>query len=443
MVSNTQSASTVYPGEAVLGAMLQSSHAATYALEHASTDWFAWKHNREVFEAIRRCVEKGTTISALNIAQEIHDPDGTLFSGIDIQIALYDLQAKSEGPEHIGGYVDALCHDHTTGRLQRVCAEITALHLTESSADALREQAISRMVGAFSEHGNGTDAMNLKQAVAEMREQYGSESEQRRFPFPFETWNRERRGGFRPAEIVVASGYAGEGKTWVALDIAERVCSSGGRVAFFSMEMSRKQLVNRMIARGGHDLDAIEAGELPAETFEQRAQTVAEWDLTIFEGTTTVDRIAAAQRRSMAEQQPYDLIVVDHLHLLHIPGRGGDYRINLNVALTRLRGVANTTGSAMLLLAQLNRATKDKSNIPIPPTLSSLRESSAIEQIADIVFFVHRQRSEAGRPLDTGSAYVRKVRQGKQPRDIDVRFDSTSLRFLEQHSAGGRSYDIA
>lgn len=119
-------------------------------------------------------------------------------------------------------------------------------------------------------------------------------------------------------------------------------------------------------------------------------------------------------------------MVVDHVHLLQVPGR--DYRLGLNVALTQIKHMAIEHGCTIMLLAQLRRPSTERVGNP-RPTIHDLRESGGIGDIADYVLLLHRDQDEAGNHLPSGVLIVEKVRDGAGASEIPVRFDTRSYRF--------------
>lgn len=244
-------------------------------------------------------------------------------------------------------------------------------------------------------------------------------------------------GGMFPGDVVVVGARSGVGKSWSGLAGIERTVQAKKRCALFSIEMPAAQMVRRLIAMGGHNLTGIRRRLTPHEQIEARTIEVGNWTglLDVFDGATNMDRIQGVLASARIDGNPYRLVVVDHVHLLDVPGSGDNYRLNLNAALTQAKHMAVEHGVTLVLLAQLRRpSTNNKTNAPLPrPTKHDLRESGGLGDIADYVLLLHRDEDEDGGEMTTGAVIVDKVRDGSGTGDIDVRFDTKRYRFVEDN----------
>lgn len=431
------------PGMLVIGAMLKSRPALAVAATEAKAEWFAWDHHRAAFEAAVAMYENGVDVDAVSLAHHLaaHPKFAEMF-GTDTKcgMVLAEAVGACEFPAHVRTYAAHLRHQATAQRWRDVAKEIAGLARVEPNADALDEQVVSMVLRSLPGTDGVRTGITSRAGGKAFREGYGADRGPA-VPFPFEELNRGK-GGYRGGEVVVLGGYTGDGKTWVALQALESACRRGVRAAYFSMEMTESQLRARLVAQAGHSLSGVESESVPLEALEPRLAELDAWPFVVYEGATTVERIKAEVRRAQVEGDPFGVVIVDHLHLMHIPGRGGDYRINLNNALTELKTLANGTKTPLFLLAQLNRPDRSgKVKFP-PPTLASLRESTAIEQIADYVMFIYRHRDadDPERRMPSGLLGIAKQRQGNPPPVIDVRFDPHQLRFVTANVVKGRAY---
>jgi replicative DNA helicase len=183
---------------------------------------------------------------------------------------------------------------------------------------------------------------------------------------------------------------------------------------------------------GGHSLTGIRKRELPYDRIEERTIEVGEWTgmLDVFDGATNVDRIQSVLTSARIDGKPYRQVIIDHVHLLDVPGGREGYRLALNSALTQLKHLAVEHGVTMVLLAQLRRPANTHQELP-RPTKHDLRESGGLGDIADYVLLLHRDEDEGGNALASGVVIVDKVRDGAGSGDIDVTFDTRTYRFRE------------
>lgn len=245
--------------------------------------------------------------------------------------------------------------------------------------------------------------------------------------------------GMAPGDVVVLGARSGVGKTWWGLGDAEKCAMAGRRVAYFSLEMPKPQLMQRLLAMGGHNLTALKKRLIPYDQLIDRIGVIDAWRdvFEIHDGATTVDRMQSVLASARIDGKPFRMVVLDHLHLLDVPGSRSDYRISLNTELTRIKHLAGEHGCTIVLLAQLNRPKKgDEAK---RPTIHDLRESGAIGDIADYVLLLHREPGEQGYASTRGVLIVDKARDGSGACDIDVSFDPRNYHFTEGYMAGMRS----
>jgi len=201
-------------------------------------------------------------------------------------------------------------------------------------------------------------------------------------------------GGLHDSELIILAARPSMGKTALATNIAEHVSvDSGLTTLFVSLEMSRLELVQRMLcSRGKINGHKFRSGFLSAEDREKLVRAAGELShgqLLIDDSPSkTVTEIAAVARR-LKRRSGLRLIVIDYLQLID-PDNPKDPRQEQVAKITRrLKTLARELKIPILCLAQLNRQTEvAKDN---RPRLSHLRESGAIEQDADVVMFVHRE----------------------------------------------------
>ena len=202
-------------------------------------------------------------------------------------------------------------------------------------------------------------------------------------------------GGFHAGELIIFAARPGQGKTALALGIAEHAAHAGHSVAFFSLEMPPDQLAQRSLAgRTGISARRMRKGNIFAGDWP-RLQDVARdhqgVPLELIEAQgMTIDQCAATARRIHA-RRPLGLVVVDYLQLI-APSEIAKRRNRVDEVTeisAGLKRMARDLRAPVLALAQLNRALEARDNKR--PRLSDLRDSGSIEQDADVIGFIHRE----------------------------------------------------
>ena len=244
-------------------------------------------------------------------------------------------------------------------------------------------------------------------------------------------------GGLHESELVILAARPSMGKTALACNIAENVSiKSQIPTLFVSLEMSRLELVQRMLcSQGKIDGHKFRSGFISAKDRAELVQASAKLSQApLFIDDTpsrTVSEIAAAARR-LKRQKNLGLLVIDYLQLIE-PDNPKDPRQEQVARIARrLKGLARELSIPVLCLAQLNRQVEQGKEIH-RPRLSHLRESGAIEQDADVVMFVHREEyyctpEEAERAGLKGIAEVIVAKQRNGP------IGDVKLTWLQQYT---------
>lgn len=209
--------------------------------------------------------------------------------------------------------------------------------------------------------------------------------------------------GFQKSDLIVLAARPSVGKTSLALDIARHIAVKAKKsVGIFSLEMSKEQLVDRLIcAQAGVGLWKMRTGKLSETTddFPKIGQAMSELSesriyIDDFANTNVMELRTKARRLQM--EQGLDMIVIDYLQLMEGTGRrsSSENRVQEIAEISRaLKGVARELDVPVLALSQLSRAVEQQGGAAIPK-LSHLRESGSIEQDADVVMFIYRKSAD-------------------------------------------------
>lgn len=225
--------------------------------------------------------------------------------------------------------------------------------------------------------------------------------------------------GFQPSDLVIIAGRPSMGKTAFVLNIAEHVgIEARVPVAIFSLEMSREQLVMRMLSSvSGVDGNRLRRGFLSREDWpllSRAAGKLAEAPIFIDDSAgCTVLEIRAKARRLKADSG-LALVIIDYLQLIRGRDRSENRQQEISEISRSLKSLAKELKVPVLALSQLSRAVESRGGDK-RPQLSDLRESGAIEQDADVVAFIFREdmyRDDADQHQGVAEVIVRKQRNG-------------------------------
>ncbi len=255
--------------------------------------------------------------------------------------------------------------------------------------------------------------------------------------------------GLQRQELIIVAGRPSMGKTAFGLNIAENMSISDGRpVLFFSLEMSKQQVAQRILcSRARVDAHKLRRGRISRQELENLkaiADELAGAPLLVDDTSNlSVLELRARSRMAMRRYQ-IDAIFVDYLQLMHIP-RSESRQQEVATISRGLKALAKDLNVPVIAMAQLNRNTEDKTRKGNRPRMSDLRESGAIEQDADVIMLLHREAyyKTAGEQAteDDNEAEVIIAKQRNGPVDtVKLHFNRQFTRFDNQ-AFGNRMED--
>jgi len=202
-----------------------------------------------------------------------------------------------------------------------------------------------------------------------------------------------RTNGLQKTDLVLIAARPAMGKTAFSLNIAHNAAMKGnGKVAVFSMEMSKEQLIQRMIAAESRvELNKLKNGNLDEEEWPKviaAMEVLSKTDIYIDDtpGITVMELRSKCRRLKM--EKGLDLILIDYLQLMESDGKIESRQQEISKISRSLKILAKELECPVIALSQLSRAPEQRADHR--PILSDLRESGAIEQDADLVMFLYR-----------------------------------------------------
>jgi replicative DNA helicase len=204
-----------------------------------------------------------------------------------------------------------------------------------------------------------------------------------------------KTGGLRGGDLLIIAGRPSMGKSTLAINMAEHAALKEGvraSVAIFSLEMPAEQILTRMLSSvGSVHLGNIRSGKLSEDDWPRiTGATKQLQDAKIFIDDTpalTPTELRARSRR-IKREHGLDLIVVDYLQLMTVPGTKENRATEISEISRGLKALAKELNCPVIALSQLNRGVEQRENKK--PVMSDLRESGAIEQDADMILLIYR-----------------------------------------------------
>jgi replicative DNA helicase len=203
-------------------------------------------------------------------------------------------------------------------------------------------------------------------------------------------------GGLRPGDLVIVAGRPSMGKTTLAVNMAEYAAVNPGTrasVAIFTMEMPSEQVITRMLASiGGVPLNSLRSGKISDDDWVRitgATSQLSEAKIFVDEAPALNPTELRARARRVKREHGLDLIVVDYLQLMQVPGTQDNRATEIAEISRGLKALAKELQVPVIALSQLNRAVEQREHKK--PVMSDLRESGSLEQDADMVLLIYRE----------------------------------------------------
>ncbi|MHB8501877.1 MAG: replicative DNA helicase [Candidatus Acidiferrales bacterium] len=378
----------------VLGAILLDNNALNAAIENLRAEDFFLDQHRRVFTQMISLGEAQQAIDLITLTEELHRRgDLEAAGGAPYLASLADGMPKVSNIEHYARIVKekALLRNliHATHNIQQRAFE------GEDGADTILDNAESSIF-ALAEDRVKAGLIPVKDIVRDNFERLEKIFREGKSITGVPTGYVELdklTSGLQSSELLILAARPSQGKTALALNLAENIGIRGGQpVAIFSLEMSKESLLQRLVASVAQiDAHKFRTGHLSREDWRRMTEalgTISSAPLWIDDaGSISVLEIGAKARRLKREKGGLALLIVDYLQLITARGRFGNRNEEVSSISRSLKGLAKELQIPVLVLSQLTRAPEREDR---GPQLSDLRESGAIEQDADVVMFIYR-----------------------------------------------------
>jgi replicative DNA helicase len=379
---------------ALLGAILLEPAILARAIELLGADEFYKDGHRKIYAAMVRLFERSEPADVLTVTEELKRA-GEL-DEVGGQAALATLMEEATVATQFGAYAQIVRDKAQLRELIRVAREITE-HGFEETEDvkALVDRA-EQMVFRISERRLQKSALPVREILTRTIEHietlYRRKEHVTGVPTGFVDLDR-LTAGFQRADFIIIAGRPSMGKTAFALNVAQQVAVEDTRaVLFFSLEMSKEQLVQRLLcAEARVDSHRVRTGYLETSDWKRigaAAGRLADAPLFIDDTANLSVLEARAKARRIRAEHGLELVVIDYLQLMQGRWRAENRQQEISEISRSLKALAKELEIPVVALSQLSRAVEARGESS--PRLSDLRESGALEQDADVIIFVHR-----------------------------------------------------
>ncbi len=415
--------------QSVIGALLLDRDAVIAVVEFLKPEHFYEERHQKIFEIVLDLYQEREPVDIVTVTEKLKkSKDLKIIGGAEYLSSLVNMVPTSAHAEHYGRLVR---DDYTKRQLISAAAKISDMSFDDSGdVRNILDNAESTVFALAQQHLKQvfTPVKNiLVESFDRLDELHKSAGSLRGVPTGYTDLD-ETLAGMQDSNLLILAARPGVGKTALALNIAQNASfKSRLPVGFFSLEMSKEELMDRLLVSQA-EIDAwkMKTGRLDEEEFTKLSDAMGElYETPLFIDDTpgmSILEMRTKARRLQAEHG-LKLIIVDYLQLAR-PTRNLDNRVQEVSEISQgLKNLARELKIPVLALSQLSRQVEARGIKR--PQLADLRESGAIEQDADVVMFLWRENDE---DLENMSLDIAKHRNGPL-KSIKLRFRGDRIKF--------------
>lgn len=381
--------------QSVIGSMLLDSDACIYGVEHLRAEEFYERSLGLLFQAMYDLTTNNKTIDFVTLQEKLREmnaPAEVCELGF-----IQDLVEAVPTAANIESYVGIVKDKAQMRALLHATEDITnKCYMGKDGKDDILMDAEKQIFDLIQSQGS-EQLTPIKDVVMNTLANIQAASKVQGavtgIPTGFQDLDN-KTAGMQKSDLILVAARPSMGKTAFVLNIAQHACfKKDFHVCIFSLEMSKEQLVNRLMAMETHvDSMKLRTGNLTDADWEsivEGAGVIGNSNLMI-DDTPGINVLQLRSKcRRMKIEKGLDLIIIDYLQLMSGSGRSGESRQQEISDISRsLKAVARELNVPVIALSQLSRAVEQRQDHR--PMLSDLRESGAIEQDADVVMFIYR-----------------------------------------------------
>lgn len=379
----------------LLGAVLIDEEVLADASEHVGAEDFYDKRHTTIFGAMMRLYERHKPVDLLTLTDELQKKDQ--LTEVGGSAYLTELTNYVPTAAHASSYAEIVAQKAVRRRLIKASADISQLGFDENTTtQELLEKAEAELF-SVSDQSLKQDLVSLESILTDsfdrIEELHRNKGQLRGIRTGYRDLDT-MTAGLQRSDLIIIAARPAMGKTTLVTNLAYNVATIEKKpVLFFSLEMSKEQLTDRMLAdASGVDSWNIRTGNLSDDDWAKLSEAMGEMaEAPIFIDDTpglSVLEMRTKARRAMHDQQ-LGLVIVDYLQLMQANGNHNGNRVQEVSEISRgLKLIARELNVPVIALSQLSRSVESRT--PPVPQLADLRESGSIEQDADIVSFIYR-----------------------------------------------------
>lgn len=380
--------------ESVIGSILLNQDLIVEAAEYLTSDDFYSRQNGMVFDAMIGLYQKQMPIDAITLSNKLQEMNASeeMSSPEFIRKILREVPTSA----NFSHYTKIVYEKSTLRKLIHVAEEIVSnCFAQQDDLDSILETT-EKNIFKLVQTRNTQEYVPISDIVIDVlkniEEAGRSQSGITGLSTGFVDLD-QMTSGLQPSDLVLIAARPSMGKTAFALSLLEYTVLRKERpAAFFSLEMSREQLVNRLLSMETKiDAQDLRTGRLTNENWDRLhavSESIGSTGLIIDDTPNLSITELRSKARKYKLEKDIQMIIVDYIQLMGTNGRSENRQQEVSDISRSLKGLARELNIPIVVLSQLNRAVENRQNKR--PLLSDIRESGAIEQDADVIMFLYR-----------------------------------------------------
>ena len=425
---------------ALIGCILWDNRNYEKVSDFLTEEHFIDENNKLIYQTIRELLDKNIHVSPITLKNYLPD-DKNKVDNIKYLNQIKDSAPSTQNTYNYASLIyDLYIKRNLVGIAHNIVQETnTNINL---NGENLIENAENDLY-LLSQTGNADRKFTefntaLKNAVDIISESYKREGKIAGLPTGFKDVDK-KLGGLHKSDLIIIAGRPSMGKTALGTNIAFNCAikykeekdefenikvTDGGKVAFFSLEMSSEQLATRILAEQTKiSGDKMRKAELSKDDFNKIAKTSSKLEnlnLIIDDNPVLTIPSLRARARRLKRLHNINLIIIDYLQLMSASYKNrNDGRVQEISEITRgLKSIAKELNIPIIALSQLSRQVEQREDKR--PQLADLRESGTIEQDSDVVIFIYRE-----------SYYLERLEPIKKPEEDDIKYNERMSRWQQ------------
>ena len=378
----------------VLGAVMLNKDVLSEVLEEVTADDFYNESHREIFRAIWELYKDNVAVDMLTVCEELKKRKSLDMAGGRAYIAT--LTAEVPSTANAVEYAKIVAEKATLRQMIKTSEDITEKgYDAKMAAGEILDYAESGIF-KIAQKIQKNDYAKIQDVLLNNIKIIDAASQNKDkivgIPTGFKDID-EKTSGLQRSDLIIVAARPAMGKTAFALNIAQQsAVKAGSSVIIFSLEMSKEQLGQRLLAMQARvEMQKLKQGDLDRKDWDRITMALDELNNTkiVIDDTPGISIMEMRNKcRRLKAEQGLDLVVIDYLQLMSMQGKSDNRQQEISTISRNLKLLAREMDCPVIVLSQLSRAPEQRQDHR--PILSDLRESGSIEQDADIVIFLYR-----------------------------------------------------